>query len=213
MGSARTGLGTWRTIMAATGVHASLVPLVVAVLITVIWRGGMIVAIGPLTLAAKLPVVVAVPTLLAVACAISHVAPRTPVIARSGRTVIARGASHLTILASGWAVVLLGDLLSPVSTTGAATRNLMVFSAAALLVSAFAGPTYAWAPVLVLFGMGVLSNPDEATWSLHALLMTPAAQPLQLAVMVPVCLLAVLVTALDPLNRGYLPRRSRPTHR
>ncbi len=195
--------------LAATGVHASLVPLAVAAVVTVIWRGGTISAIGPLTLAARLPVVVAVPTLLAVACAISHVAPRTPVIVRSLRTVLARGVSHLTVLAGGLAIVLLGEVLSPASTLGAATRNLMVLGAAALLVAAFAGPAYAWVPVLVLFGTGVLSNPDEATWSVHALLMTPTAQPIQLAVTVPVCLFAVLVAALDPLDRAYLSRRGR----
>ena len=201
-----SALRTWRTILAATGVHASLLPVAVALVVTLVWRDGTIVAIGPLTLAAKLPVVVAVPTLLAVACAISHVPMRTPVVIRNVRTVTARAISHLTLLGAGLVVVAVGEVVSPESTAGPALRNLAVLGAAALVTAAFAGPVYAWVPVLVIFGLGVLSNPDDATWSIHALLMAPTVEGIQLGVMIPACLGAVVLAALDPLNHAYLPR-------
>lgn len=202
----RTAVRTWRTLLAATGVHASLVPLALGLVATVIWRNGVITAVGPLTLASVLPVVVAVPTLLGVACGISHVPPRIPVIVKNSRTILARAISHLTVLVAGLVVIALGALVGPGATFGPAVRNLMVFSAAALLAAALAGPVYAWMPVVVLFGMGVLSNPDEATWTVHGLVMAQDVRPGQLLVVVPLCLGAVAIAALDLRGLAYLPR-------
>lgn len=208
-----TALRTWRTILTATGVHASLLPLVLAAAVTVIWHDGVISTLGPLTLTPSLPVVLAAPSLLAVACGISHVPPRTPVIARNVRTVAARALSHLAVLAAGLAVTALGALLAPGATFAPAARNLMVFTAVALLVAGLAGPAYAWMPVVVLFGMGVLSNSDEATWSVNGLVMAQELRPGQLLAVVPLCLSALAVAALDPRGLAYLPRAPRPRNR
>lgn len=202
-------LRTGRVILAATGIHNSVVPIALAVTATVVWHGGVIRAIGPLSLAAPLPVVVAAPALIAVACGISHTPPRTPVITRSVRPVAARALSHLTVLAVGVAVAWVGDVLAPGSTLGPAVRNLFLLSAAALVASALAGPAYAWMPVVVLFGMGVLSNPTPEPWSLHALLMSSTAHPGQVLAVAGVCLVAVGLAAADLRNLAYLPAPAR----
>lgn len=213
MATGLAGLRTWRTILAGTGIHASLLPLALAAVVTVVWHDGVITTFGPLSLAAPLPVVVAAPALLAVACGISHIPPRTPVVVAGARTVAARAVSHLTVLGVGLAVITLGTALAPAATFAPALRNLMVLTAAALLVAGLAGPVYAWVPVVVLFGMGVLSNPDEATWSLYALVMAQEVRPGQLVAVVPLCLTAVAVAALDPRGLAYLPRAARPATR
>ena len=157
-----------------------------------------------MVLSPVMPVMVAVPSLLAVACAVSHVAPRTPVIVRNARTVLARTISHTTILAAAAGVLVVGEALNDAATLGPSMRNLLLLTGLALLTGGLAGVTYAWVPVLVLFGAGVLSSPDESTWSLYALVIAPTSEPVQLIAAGFLCAAALGIAAWDPLDRAYL---------
>ncbi|MCB7138207.1 hypothetical protein [Cellulosimicrobium marinum] len=194
-------------ILAATGVHGALVLLAVGLVVTLVWHDGTIDAIGPLTLAVPLPVVVAVPALLAVACGISHQWPRAPVVTWGPRVAGARALSHLTVLGAGVVLVAAGGLLTDPGAAAAALRNLFLLASVAVLVATLVAPAYAWLPVLGAFGVGVLSSPDDSAWSVHGLLMTPAAESVQVVVAGVACAATVLLAAWDPVARAY-PRRA-----
>ncbi len=147
-----------------------------------------------------------VPLLLSVACAVSHVAPGTPVIAQGWRTITARALSHSVVLIVSIAILVGGEALSTPATLGPSLRNLFVFTSLALLTASLAGASYAWVPVVGLFGAGVLSSPDASQWSLFGLVMAPSATGQQLALTGGACAIVVGIAALDPLNRAYLPR-------
>lgn len=207
----QSGPRLWCTILSATGVHYCLIPLFIGLLATIIWHPGRIETFGPLTLVSPLPVVVAVPFLTSIASAISHVPSRTAVIVRSLRTFCARLLSHGTILAGSALIMLLGDALTEMDVAAAGLRNLFLLASLGLFVSALAGPVFAWVPVLIAFGVGILSPDSENSWSLNSMLMTSSAEPTQLIAAGTACLLALTLAALDPLNKAYLPARR--THR
>lgn len=196
-------------ILAATGIHSALILLGMAFVITLVWHNGMIEQFGPIRLQPSLPVMVAVPMLLAVACGISHVAPRTPVIFRNRRTFWARALSHATVLVAGLAILAVGDALAVNEVFGPSLRNALFLSGVALAASALAGVAYAWVPVVVVFGVAVLSPADEATWSVYALVMAPTAEAVQIIAGAGVCLAGLALAAWDPFDRAYL-RRAAP---
>lgn len=197
---------TWRTILAATGAGTASWLLVLALGITVVWHDGTIDRIGPLSLSPVMHVMVAVPALLAVACAVSHLAPRTPVVVRGGRTTTARVVSYVTVLGAGALVLALGDTLASSPTLGASARNLLLFSALALATAGLAGVAYAWVPVLLVLGSAVLSPADPAWWSLHAWVMAQTAEPVHVVIAGAACAASVAVAAADPLARASVRR-------
>jgi len=194
-------------ILAATGVHGSLSLLAVALAVTLIWHNGVIASIGPIHLQPQLPVMAAVPLLLAVAIAVSHVGARTPVIFRNSRTLTARGFSHAIIMAAAAIVLFVGDALAVDPVLAASMRNALFLSSLALLGASFAGVEYAWLPVLVAFGSAILSPADAGVWSPYALLISPSVVPAQVAVGAALCTSSLVFASWDPVRPAYLVRR------
>lgn len=195
---------TWWSILAATGAGSAVPVVLVALAVTVLYPDGVIESVGPVSVQPAVPVLLLVPGLLAVACAVSHGTWPTAVVRRSRRTAAARAASYMVVLAAGWGVVELGSALSTGSVVGGMLRNLLWLSGIAVATAALAGVTTAWLPVVVACGAAVLSPATGDPWTVYGWLFLATASGPQLAVAAVVAVLGIGVAVWDPRSPGYL---------
>jgi len=188
----------------ATGFGHAVPVLLVALAVTVLYPDGTIETIGPLSVQPAVPVMLLVPALLAVACAVAHGTWPSAVIRRGARTATARAASYCIVLAAGGGVVGVASALSVAPVLGGMLRNLMWLTGVALVTAALAGVTTAWLPVVVACGAAVLSPSSEDPWTVYGWLFLPTSTGAQLAVASLVALVGVGVAVWDPRSPGYL---------
>ncbi len=192
------------TVLRATGIRNTYPLVVLAVAVSVLFHDGVIDQVGPLTLTPALRVMVVVPAILAVACALGHDTVTTPVLARNGRVLAARALSYGTVLVLSAAVVVLGAVLAQADVLAASVRNLLWLTGVALATAALFGIAYSWFPVVLAFTGTMLTQPDDSDWSAYGFLFRDVATPAQLVVAGVIALAGLAVAVHDPRSPGYL---------
>lgn len=192
------------SVLAATGAVLAVPLLLLALVVVVMYPDGTIEQLGPVSVQPAVPVMLLVPALLAVACAISHGTWTVPVVRRNARTAAARALSYVTVFVLGAAVVWLGDALAATPVLSGSLRNLFWMTGASLVTAALVGVVYAWLPVVVACGVAVLSAATENPWTLYGWLFHPTATDAQLVVAGAAVLVGILVAVWDPRSPGYL---------
>lgn len=198
-----------RMLIAAGGLRGVAPLLVGALLVTVVYRDGTIRTLGPLVFSPELRVLVVVPLALAVAVAGAHAGTGTPVVVRNARVALARALSYVSVLALSVGILTLGGWFAEQGVAWGALRTLLLFSASGLLGGALVGPSMAWAPVVVLFGLAVTSQTSEDPWTIFALVLREDATTAQLVVTATAWLVGLAVAVTNPRGFGYLPRTAR----
>lgn len=197
-------LGEARLLVVAGGLRAVAPLLVIATVITVLYPDGRIRTFGPLVLSPELRVLLVVPLVLSVAIAGAHAGTGTPVVIRNARVAVARAVSYLAVLGLSAAILTLGGFLAVEGGSSGALRTLLLFAACALVAGSSLGPSMAWAPVVILFGLAVTGPPSESDWTLFGLVLREEASVAQLVVTGVVFLAALAVAVGNPRSIGYL---------
>ncbi|WP_102510023.1 hypothetical protein [Sanguibacter massiliensis] len=179
--------------------------LVLGLVVTAVYHSGTIDELGPITFEPKIPVMVLVPVIFAVACGASHGTATSPVIVRCARVHVARAMSFLCVVVIALGALWLGDYLSATSVFVPSVRNFMLFGGVALAAAALAGVAYGWIPVVVLLGGAVLSPIDDSPFSFYGLVFGNATT-FQLCVVGLVATVGLTVAIWDPRSPGYLRR-------
>lgn len=192
------------SVLAATGAVSAVPLLALALVVVLLYPDGEIERMGPVSVEPAIPVLLLVPALLAVACAVSHGTWTVPVVRRNGRTTAARALSYVTMFALGSAVVWLGDILAAEPVLSGSLRNLCWMTGTSLATAALLGVAYAWLPVVIACGTAVLSATTENPWTLYGWLFHPAATDGQFLTAAAVLLTGLSVAVWDPRSPGYL---------
>lgn len=193
-------------LLAVTGFASALKPLIAALALIRLFPHGTIAAVGPLVLSPEVRIITIVPLLMALAVAVSHNSSATPVVFENRRTLLARVLSLGTALGLSLCLVAAMSALGGQQIGLASLRNLLWTSGLALLVSALAGPVYAWFPLVLALGVALVSPADEADWSPYGLLLRDSVSPAQLLVAAGVFTVGAVVRVLNPRHHGYLIR-------
>ncbi len=86
-------------------------------------------------------------------------------------------------------------------------RNLLWMAGLTIATTSLVGITYAWLPVVVLCGAGLLSRATDDPWSLYGLLFHSRATAGQMCFAATVAACGLLGGMWDPHSRGYLRRK------
>jgi hypothetical protein len=191
-------------ILTATGFAAPVPLFGVALATVVLYRDGRIEHVGPLTVQPAIPVILLVPLLLSIGCAVAHSTWRSPVVHRCLRVQVARAASYLAAVFISACVAALGGWLAEGDLMSGTMRNLLWMVGATITTTALIGITYAWLPVIIACGAGLLSTPSQNAWTLHGLLFHPQATDSQVRFAALTCAVGLAMGIWDPVSRGYL---------
>jgi hypothetical protein len=191
-------------LLSATGFGAT-VPIFLGALATILLaRDSKIEGIGPLRFQPSIPTILLVPLLLSISCGVAHSTWSIPVVQRSWRVHAVRAMSYLVALVISACIAGAGGRLAGTGLVGGMMRDLLWMAGATMATTALVGITYAWLPVVLISGTGVLSSPSDDPWTLYGMLFHPTATHSQLAVAAAACVAGLAVGIWDPVSRGYL---------
>lgn len=206
-GPPRTHVPPVRTILRATGIGVPIPLGVVSLLTVILYRDGRIKGFGPMMFNPPISVILVIPLLLSMGCGVVHATWATPVIHRSARVHLARAMSYTVALSASGGVSTVGCLLAQADVASGIMRNLLWMTGVAVATAALAGVTYAWLPVVLACGAGLLSSHTNDPLTLYGLLFHDQATAVQIGFAALTCATGLAIGIWDPVSRGYLRQR------
>lgn len=195
-----------RVCLSATSFYPTLLPLAVAAGGVVLFRSRTIDQLGPISFHPGIPSVLVIPFIMSVTIASAHGEWPAPIIVQCGRVLVARSLSYYLSLHCAISIVGVAYLIVGSDLASAMLRNTLWMTAVAILTTTFVGAEFAWTPIAVLIGIGMLTGADSSIWSLYGILFRSPATVSQLWSASALCMLCVVVAIWNPRSFGYLKR-------
>ncbi|AEI11113.1 hypothetical protein Celgi_0593 [Cellulomonas gilvus ATCC 13127] len=187
-------------VLAATGFRHAAWFAGAAAATALVARDASVERVGPLQLQPPVPVLMLVPALLAIGCALAHQALPCGVLTRSRRTTAAVSGSYAVFLAAAVAVVCLSAAWARVDVRDGSLRNLGWMVGLALGTSALAGVRLAWLPLVCALGFAMLSTPGS---TLATFVFAPTTTPWQVGIAGGLLAAGLALALWDPRHLSY----------